>query len=202
MSTRRDAILSGLAAAFPTACQAATPLRPTPAMTEGPFYPDRLPSETDPDLVRVAGQVRDAGGEMLALGGHILDVHGTPIANSVVEIWQVDANGRYLHTDDARRGGSDPAFQGFGRVRADEQGRYAFRTIRPVPYPGRTPHIHFRIYRPNGRVLTTQLAVAGEPANDRDGLLRRLSSQERRLVTAELRRVGRDWAANWDVVLR
>jgi protocatechuate 3,4-dioxygenase beta subunit len=149
----------------------------------------------------MAGQVRDAGGEILALGGRILDVHGTPIANSVVEIWQVDANGRYLHTADARRGGGDPAFQGFGRVRADEQGRYAFRTIRPVPYSGRTPHIHFKIYRPNGRVLTTQLAIAGEPENDRDGLLRRLSPQERGLVTAEFRRIGRDWAATWDVVL-
>ena len=201
MPTRRETILSATAAAFAPASAAAAPLRPSPAQTEGPLYPDRMPAETDPDLVRMAGQVRAAGGEILMLGGRVLAADGRPATDAVVEIWQVDANGRYIHTADARRGGGDLAFQGFGRSRVDERGGYAFRTIRPVSYPGRAPHIHFKIHRPGRRVLTTQLVIAGEPRNQRDGVYGALAPEERRLVAAEFRRVGRDWAAQWDIVL-
>lgn len=203
--SRRQAVIGGsVLLAAPAAVGSALAqgrLRPTPAQTEGPFYPDRMPAETDPDLVRVAGQVRGAGGELLQLGGRILGVDGRPVEGAMVEIWQVDSNGRYIHTADAGRGGRDLAFQGFGRTRVDAQGRYAFRTIRPVPYPGRTPHIHYKVYRPDGRVLTTQLVIAGEPQNERDGVYRRLAAADRELVSARFERAGDGWRTNWDVVL-
>lgn len=176
-------------------------LRPTPAQTEGPFYPDRMPAETDPDLVQITGQVKRAGGEILQLGGRVLGTDGRPITGAMVEIWQVDANGRYIHTADAARGGRDAAFQGFGRTKVDGQGRYAFRTIRPVAYSGRTPHIHYKVYRPDGRVLTTQFVIAGEAQNQRDGVYRRVRPQDRDLVEAIFRRTGDGWATTWDVVL-
>jgi protocatechuate 3,4-dioxygenase beta subunit len=196
--TRRDAILAASALLLTGAGER---LRPTPAQTEGPFYPDRMPPETNPDLVRVAGQVKQAGGELLHLGGRILDLDGRPVPGALVEIWQVDANGRYIHTADAGRGGRDLAFQGFGRTKVDARGHYAFRTIRPVPYSGRTPHIHYKVYRPDGRVLTTQLVIAGEARNQRDGVYRSLRPEDRDLVEAEFRRTGDGWTTAWNVVL-
>jgi len=198
--TRRHALIGGAAfLAGPALAQ--TRLRPTPALTEGPFYPDQMPPETDPDLVRVAGQVRRAGGEILRLGGRVLGIDGEPISGAVVEIWQVDANGRYLHTADAGRGERDLAFQGFGRTRVDGQGRYAFRTIRPVPYGGRTPHIHYKVFRPDGRVLTTQMVIENEPRNARDGIYRDIPLVSRPLIEAALRPAPDGWTAEWDVVL-
>ena len=196
--TRRHAILAASALVLTGAAQR---LRPTPAQTEGPFYPDRMPADTDPDLVRIRGQVRRAGGELLALGGRVLDVDGRPIRGARVEIWQVDANGRYINTADAARGGQDLAFQGFGRTTVDTEGRYAFSTIRPVPYSGRTPHIHYKVYRPDGRVLTTQMVIAGEAANARDGVYRSLRPEDRALAEATLRPAADGWTATWDIVL-
>jgi protocatechuate 3,4-dioxygenase beta subunit len=179
---------------------AAGALRPTPAQTEGPFYPDRMPAETDPDLVHV-GRRAMAGGELLDLKGAVLDVNGRTVPGAMVEIWQVDANGRYIHTSDAGRGGRDEGFQGFGRTKVDAAGMYAFRTIRPVRYPGRTPHIHYKIYRPDGRVLTTQMVIAGEPQNERDGVYRSVAPYDRLLVAADLHRQGDGWATRFDIVL-
>lgn len=198
--SRRQAIWMGAAFVASPALAAAPRLRPTPAQTEGPFYPDKMPAETDPDLVRI-GKRAMAGGELLDLRGAVLDVQGHPIAGAMVEIWQVDANGRYIHTSDAGRGGRDEGFQGFGRTRVDAKGLYAFRTVRPVPYSGRTPHIHYKVYRPDGRVLTTQMIVAGEPRNERDFVLRGLDPEGRRAVTAQLQRRGDGWATTFDLVL-
>ena len=203
--TRRHAVLGASSLLFGAVqAQAAAPLRPTPAQTEGPFYPDRMPSETDPDLVRIAGKAREAGGEILDLTGRVIGLDGRPIAGAMVEIWQVDANGRYIHTADARRGGSDGNFQGFGRTKVDAQGRYGFRTIKPVAYDWRTPHIHYKIYRPDGGVLTTQMMIAGEAMNARDGVYQRLRAADRALVLAELTkspRAGYDWRTEWNIVL-
>lgn len=197
MFTRRTAILSG--AALLGAPAAAGRLRPTPAQTEGPYYPDVMPAETDPDLVRVAA--RQAKGEILALSGQVLGRDGGAIAGAMIEIWQCDANGRYIATSDSYRGGGDPGFQGFGRVRVDAQGRYAFRTIRPVPYPGRAPHIHYKIYRQGRPVLTTQMLVAGEPGNARDGVFRQLGPEAQALCLARLDRAGDGWRTTFDLVL-
>ena len=196
---RRDVLLAaaGLLAAPPAF--AADALRATPAQTEGPFYPDVMPAETDPDLVQTAR--RQAKGELLDLRGQVLGLDGRPVAGAMVEIWQCDANGRYIATADARRGGGDPGFQGFARLKVGANGRYAFRTIKPVAYPGRTPHIHYKVYRPDGRVLTTQMLVEGEPQNARDGVFRQLTPADRALVLARLDRAPTGWRTQWDVVL-
>ncbi len=155
---------------------ASTPQR-TPAMSAGPFYPperDRF-SDQDWDLVRVDGATDPALGQVLDVAGRVLDADGRPITGARVEIWQCDVRGRYRHRGDhGRRAERDPGFQGYGAVVADGAGRYRFRTIRPVAYPGRAPHIHARVTQPDGRSLTTQLFVAGDPANDQDWLFRRL----------------------------
>jgi protocatechuate 3,4-dioxygenase beta subunit len=127
---------------------AAAELVATPGQTEGPFYPVEFPPDMDNDLVRV-----------------------TPKPGTVVEIWQCDANGIYRHPRAAGQGRIDHAFQGYGRTQVDEQGRYRFRTIRPVPYPGRTPHIHFAVHVPGQGRLVTQMYIDGEPLNARDGVL-------------------------------
>ncbi|HTI68280.1 MAG TPA: protocatechuate 3,4-dioxygenase [Caulobacteraceae bacterium] len=197
---RRHALLGAALALAAGPAFAAAALRPTPAETEGPFYPDKMPAETDPDLVHV-GRRALAGGELLDLRGAVLDRQGRPIPGVMVEIWQVDANGRYIHTADASRGGRDEGFQGFGRTFVDAQGAYAFRTIRPVPYPGRTPHIHYKVYRPGGRVLTTQMVIAGEPRNEQDDVYLSTAPGDRPLIAAELRRQGDGWATRFDIVL-
>ncbi len=142
----------------------------TPPQTEGPFYPDKLPLDTDNDLLIVNDRPMPAAGQITHLGGKILDARGQPIRNALVEIWQVDNNGVYLHSADnhAKR---DANFQGFGRFLTGSSGEYYFRTIKPVPYPGRTPHIHFAVKVKGQDTFTTQCYVQGEPLNARDGVL-------------------------------
>jgi protocatechuate 3,4-dioxygenase, beta subunit len=159
---------------------------PTPRQTEGPFYPPELPAETDSDLVRVTGADARALGQVAHVVGRVLDRQGRPLPGAMVEIWQCDANGRYLHPGDPGAGHRDPGFQGFGRVVTDLGGGYRFRTIRPVAYPGRAPHIHVKVWRGGAELLTTQMYVAGEPLNARDGLYRRLDPDERARVTVAL----------------
>lgn len=154
---------------------------PTPAQTEGPFYPVRIPSDDDYDLLR-NGSLSYTQGQAAWVEGTVADLDGRPIRGATVEIWQCDESGHYHHPrDDGDR--ADPAFQGFGRVVVDAQGRYRFRTIRPAPYSGRTPHIHFKVKLANRELLTTQLYVAGDPHNERDALWRSLSPEARSLVT-------------------
>lgn len=154
-------------------------LAPTPGQTEGPFYPDRLPLDQDNDLTVVAGHHASAAGEVTDLTGRILDVRGQPLRNVVVEIWQVDNNGHYIHTADAGAG-NDADFQGFGRFETGRDGAYRFRTIKPVPYPGRTPHIHVKLHKGGRELLTTQLYVQGHPLNERDGVLRGIRDARQR----------------------
>jgi protocatechuate 3,4-dioxygenase beta subunit len=144
----------------------------TPRQTAGPFYPDRLPLDTDNDLLVVNDGLTPAVGEVTHLGGRVLDAGGSPVRNAVVEIWQTDANGAYVHTRSGNRDRRDGNFQGFGRFTTGSSGEYYFRTIKPVPYPGRTPHIHYRVLARGREVLTTQCYVKGHPQNARDGVLR------------------------------
>ena len=169
------AALTGLAAA----ASALAALVPTPRQTEGPFYPARLPLDADADLVQVAGRAQAAKGTVTHVFGRVLTEDGRPMRGVRVEIWQCDANGVYHHPRD-RLADADPNFQGFGRTMAGEDGGYRFRTIRPVPYPGRTPHIHFAIAGPGMRRLTTQLYIAGEPGNARDFVLNRVRDPDAR----------------------
>jgi protocatechuate 3,4-dioxygenase beta subunit len=159
----------------------------TPAQTEGPFYPVVFPDDVDADLLDVRGAGAAPRGTALHLSGRILDRRARPLPEARVEIWQCDASGIYFHPGDARFRDFDRAFQGYGRMTTDAGGAYAFRTLRPAPYVGRTPHIHFRVTAPGGKRLTTQMYVAGEPGNERDGLYSRLRTPElRRLLSATL----------------
>ena len=109
---------------------------------------------------------------MTKVAGRILDRAGRPVTGARVEIWQCDGNGRYHNVRDG--GGERPRddnFQGFGQTLTDQAGSYRFVTIRPVPYPGRTPHIHFAVTAPGQPRLITQMYVAGEPGNERDAVL-------------------------------
>jgi protocatechuate 3,4-dioxygenase beta subunit len=142
----------------------------TPAQTEGPFYPDKLPLDTDNDLIIVNDGATPALGEVTHLSGRILDSRGSPLRNALVEIWQVDNNGVYLNTRD-KHASRDSNFQGFGRFLTGSTGEYYFRTIKPVAYPGRTRHIHFAIKLKGRDKWTTQCYVKGEPLNARDGVL-------------------------------
>ncbi len=155
----------------------ASRLRPTPSQTEGPFYPLDFPEDSDGDLLR-NGRVDYRQGQPAGIEGVVTDTAGVPVRGAQVEIWQCDHQGHYHHPGDGGR--ADPAFQGYGRVTVDGQGRYRFRTLRPVAYSGRTPHIHVKVRLGRREVLTTQLYVAGDPDNERDFLWRRLRSAEER----------------------
>ena len=150
---------------------------PTPAQTEGPFYPLDLPDDTDFDLLR-NGAATDAQGTPAWVEGVVTDTAGVPVRGAQVEIWQCDHQGHYHHPGDGGR--ADQAFQGFGRVAVDAQGAYRFRTMRPVAYSSRTPHIHVKVKLGERAVLTTQLYVQGDPGNERDFLWRRLRSDAER----------------------
>lgn len=143
----------------------------TPRQAEGPFYPDRMPLDTDNDLLILNDRLTPAVGDVTHLSGRVLDRRGDPMRNVVVEIWQVDHNGAYIHSGSSNREKRDGNFQGFGRFLTASSGEYYFRTIRPVPYPGRTPHIHVKVKRGNRELLTTQCYIKGHPQNARDGIL-------------------------------
>ncbi|MEN9779276.1 MAG: hypothetical protein RL014_424 [Pseudomonadota bacterium] len=181
-----------------TLLQARERLRPTPSQTEGPFYPTELPADHDGDLLRT-GSASYALGEPAWVEGSVRAVDGEALAGAWVEIWQCDAQGRYHHP--AERGRADPAFQGFGRVSTDAQGRYRFRTIRPAPYSGRTPHIHLKVRLGKHELLTTQLYVQGDPGNERDFLWRRLSPRDQQALTVPFVRRGDAWRADFPLVV-
>lgn len=152
----------------------------TPRQTEGPFYPNKLPIDTDNDLILINDALTPAVGEITYLSGRILDARGKPIRNAVVEIWQTDKNGAYLHSGSDNGKKRDGNFQGFGRFLTGSTGEYLFRTIKPVPYPGRTPHIHFAVKMEGQEKFTTQCYVEGEPGNERDGVLRNIKDAKAR----------------------
>lgn len=157
-------------------------LTKTPNMTEGPFYPDELPRDTDNDLLIINDSISPAVGEITHLSGRILNANGDPIRGAFVEIWQCDNNGAYLHSGSGNREKADAHFQGYGRFLTDVRGNYYFRTIKPVPYPGRTPHIHFAISHNGRRLLTTQMLIKGHPQNERDGLFRQIQDPQLRAL--------------------
>lgn len=180
MSRRRllQAAASGLVLLAPGAAIAAA--TSTAAQPRGPFYPDQLPLDKDNDLVRVEGRDGIAAGEITDLQGRVLDPNGQPVEGALVEIWQCDANGRYIHRLDDQRVARDPNFQGYGHCETAADGRYGFRTIKPVPYPGRAPHIHVAVRVPGSRPLVTQMYVEGAPENQRDWLLNAVGDEAAR----------------------
>ena len=181
--TRRLLIGAAVALAAPAVWRSALAqgrLRPTPSQTEGPFYPLQMPADADGDLLVLAGRPYGRG-RAAWLEGTVSDTDGRALSGAAVEIWQCDPDGHYHHPGDGGR--ADPGFQGFGRVTVAADGAYRFRTLRPAPYSGRTPHIHLKVRLGRHELLTTQLYVEGDPGNARDFLWRRLDEPGRRALT-------------------
>ena len=170
----------GVLAAMPFTRLYAQQLLRTPPQTTGPFYPTSIPLDSDNDLVVVNGRAQTAGGQISNVVGRVLDERGRPIPQARVEIWQCDVNGRYHHARDNRNVALDANFQGYGRFTTSVDGAYRFRTIKPVPYPGRAPHIHFKIGGPGIQTLTTQMYVAGAPENEGDWILNSITDTRAR----------------------
>lgn len=181
-------LLLGSAAAFGVALPAfaQTRIMPTPPATEGPFYPQSFPLDADADLVQVAGRAGRARGQVVYLAGRLFSTGGRPIGGAQIEIWQCDAGGVYHHVGGASRG-ADPNFQGYGKAVTAADGAFRFRTIKPVRYPGRTPHIHVIAAGQGLPKLTTQLYSAGEAQNERDFLYRSIAPAARDSVTMNWR---------------
>jgi len=216
---RRRVLELGIAAAaawvvpWPRALAAERSREPTAPEIEGPFYPPELAADPslfvfddDNDLIWRAGAASFARGTVLELTGRVLDTSGGALPNLELHVWQCDAGGRYHHAGDTNPVTLDPGFQGFGRTVTDGDGRYAFRTIAPVPYPGRTPHIHFKVRRAGKELLTTQCYVKGEARNMRDGIYRSIRDPKARdAITVDFApikdsRIG-ELAARFDIVL-
>ena len=206
---RRSALKSTLGAIALLALPAlASSRRALPGMTEGPFYPSlayRARSlDWDADLTTVRGRAADgqarprARGEHLDLVGTLSDANGRIVDGAEVEIWQCDVFGSYRHP----RGAGDQVdegFQGFGMSKTDARGTYRFRTIRPAPYPGRTPHIHVLLRHPSFGQLISQLFVVGDAGNARDFLYRSLSNDDRASVDMQLQRAPAEAGVVWRV---
>ena len=152
----------------------------TPRQTEGPFYPDKMPLDSDNDLIIINDSLTPAVGTIAYLSGKITDIKGTPIRNALVEIWQVDNHGIYLHSRGGPRSKLDSNFQGYGKFLTDSKGLYSFRTLKPSPYSGRTPHIHMSVSSKGHRKLTTQCYVKGEPRNKVDFILQKIKDTRAR----------------------
>ena len=197
--TRRRFIASAAVLGVPaSAIRAQTPRAPTPSMTQGPFYPEVFTAEPVKNLVR--GKLMGSP-VPLALEGQVLDRFGKPVEGARVEIWQCDGLGHYTHARDSTPDDRDANFAGFGWMGTDGEGRYAFSTIRPIPYPGRTPHIHVAVKAPKSRGLITQMFIDGVAQNQRDGVYRGMNQAERTLVTVKLEAAGGGQRAMFDLVI-
>ncbi len=180
--------------------------RKTPRVEEGPFYPPKLPLDTDNDLIIVNDSLTPAVGQIAHVSGRLMDTKGDPIRNATIELWEADNRGVYL-ADGRNRDRFDAHFQGFGRFLTGSSGEYYFRTIKPTPYSGRpAPHIHFKIKMKGREPFTTQLFVKGFPGNPQDRIWRRIGNEAARdLVTVDFAPVSGssvgELAARFDIVL-
>ena len=206
----RRLFLGAMAGAFfTTRGLFAETLLASPSLTEGPFYPDRLPLDRDNDLIIVNDSLTPAVGEITHLTGRVLSTSGEPIKDATIEIWQCDANAVYLHTADSgpKSKQQDKNFQGFGRFTTGSTGEYRFRTIKPVPYPGRpAPHIHVKVLKGDRELLTTQIFVRDHAGNRQDGVYAGVRDLiDRELVLADFRKIPDsktgELAASFDVVI-
>ena len=176
----------------------------TPDMTEGPFFPDKLPLDQDNDLIRMTDHTTPAVGTITNLSGRVLDKNGNPVKDALVELWQADDHGTYIHTKGAAQGERDPSFQGYGKFETAKDGGWKFRTIKPGLYTGRTRHYHFGVTLKGQPRFATQLFFKDEPANAKDGILRSLQDEKTAAaVVREFKPVAgtTELAATWDIVL-
>ena len=179
ISTRRQFIRGATLGAAALAAPGAFAQALATAVTgDGPYYPDRLPLDTDNDLLILNDGLTPAVGEIAHFSGRLFAENGAPVRGAFIEIWQSDVNGSYIHTDGRNDGKIDGNFQGYGRFLTDAEGRYYFRTIKPVPYTlqgqFRAPHIHVAVSKGGKRIMATQALVKGHPANDGDLITSRI----------------------------
>jgi len=204
--TRRHLVVGAAAVAGVSAARAQT-LTATSAQDLGPFYPMLRPADHDADLTRVKGRKGIAAGQPIQVIGRIVDLHGNPIRNAEVELWQCNAAGRYDHPGDRGNPAAlDPNFQGFARLATNRDGEFRFRSIKPkdydTPIGRRTPHIHFDI-RGHSERLVTQMYFPGEPLNDSDFLLKNAAPKQS-VIAEAIDRLSADpqaLAFRWNVVL-
>ena len=164
----------------------------TAQTTEGPFYPDKLPLDTDNDLLILNDGLTPAVGEITHLTGHVFTSSGLPIRNAFVEIWQTDADGSYVHTGGRQaKKPYDANFQGYGRFLSDAKGQYYFRTIKPVEYTlmgmHRCPHIHVAVSQNGRRIFTSQFLIKGHPANVGDTVVRNLDPKALQTILVDFK---------------
>ncbi len=187
--------------------RAATP--PTPEQPEGPFYPDKKPSDQDADLTVIAGQTGKAQGQVIRVAGRLMDTAGQPLPGARIEIWQANTFGRYITSKDQSASPLDPNFQGYGVQTTGPDGGYWFLTVKPAAYRvsqdwTRPPHIHFIVTHHQNRFIT-QLYFEGEPLNEKDLLFKDTPNKELLLTTLmpATKDVGPGTLiAAWDIVLR
>ena len=181
---------AGLAATAISGAAMGKSMTVTPANPEGPFYPIHKQVDTDTDLTLIEGHTERAQGEVIKVTGQVLDDKGQPVEGALVDIWQANTYGRYHHEDDPATTPTDPNFQGWGMVKTDAQGRYAFTTIKPGASKvedkwRRPPHIHYKVSRRGYREITTQMYFAGEALNEKDHLLNDVAENERDLLVVD-----------------
>ncbi len=177
----------------------------TPRTTAGPYYPDHLPLDQDNDLIRVTDDLTPAVGIITNVGGRVLDKSGTPIKGALVELWQADSLGSYIHSRGVQNGQRDAHFQGYGKFETATDGGWRFRTIKPGLYTGRTRHFHFGVTLPGqSRRFTTQLMFAGEPGNANDMVLNEIrDAAQRASIVREFKEDAdsKQLATTWDIVM-
>ena len=167
----------------------------------------------DSDLTRNAGTGGEAIGQRIIVTGRVLDSRGIPLPDVLIEVWQANAAGRYIHKSDQWPGPLDPHFLGIGRCRTNADGEYRFLTVRPGAYPWRNQpnawrpaHIHFSVLGPSwSERLVTQMYFAGDPLLPMDPIFNAVPEAAReRLIAAYSHEVTEaEWALGWrwDIVL-
>jgi protocatechuate 3,4-dioxygenase beta subunit len=182
-------------------------LRRTQDQILGPFYPIMSQPNRTGDLTRVPGGSGRAKGQLLIVRGRVLNPEGRPVKGAEVEIWQANSAGRYAHPDDTNPAPLDPNFEGFGAVTTGADGRYQFKTIKPLHYPAapgmiRPAHIHLDV-RGKRDELISQMYFEGDPYIPKDRFLQSVLDPEALVVKLQPSREEPDFlVAEFDIVFR
>jgi len=167
--------------------------KPTSKQVEGPFFPKHQQIDKNADMTQVEGLDGHAKGEIINISGKVVDTDGNPVTGAVLNIWQADKNGRYMHEDAPETSPLDPHFQYWAILKTADDGSYHLKTIKPAKYTAledweRPPHIHFRVARKGMRELTTQMYFANEPLNEIDKLYLEAHEDERSSIVVDFKK--------------
>jgi protocatechuate 3,4-dioxygenase, beta subunit len=190
------------------------PLKEAMRVMNAPVYGNERVAKLDADLTRNACVNGEPIGERIIVTGRVLDEHGRPVRNQLVEIWQANSTGRYIHKVDQHDAPLDPNFLGAGRCLTDNDGRYRFMTIKPGAYPWgnhhnawRPQHIHFSLYGDAfASRLVTQMYFPGDPLMEFDPILKATPAHAIPLLVAkfslDITEPSFALGYEWDIVLR